>query len=117
MPEAFNDAKIALRKIRKENRSDNDTELKLIYKLAVWESFCIEPYSDIAECPTFNILEKAFKEVKTLAYSWNDIGYKKLNLNSSDIKAMVLFWGEPTAHSTLNEKYGSIYRSYELKLK
>lgn len=117
LPSAFSDAKYTLRKIMKENNSQDDTELKFIYRLAVWESFCIEPYSEIAECPTFNILEKAFKKVKELDYSWNEIGYKQLKLNNSDIKAMISFWGEPDGHSSLNEKYNNLYKSYELKLK
>ncbi|MBO4729729.1 MAG: hypothetical protein J5631_15050 [Spirochaetaceae bacterium] len=116
LPAAFSDSKIALRKIRKENDSQTDIELKMIYKLAVWESFCIEPYSETAQCPSFNILEKAFKEVKTLSYDWNSIGYKYLKLNSSDIKAMISFWGEPSKHSTLHEKYNELYKSYERKV-
>ena len=116
-PAAFTDAKIALRKLRKENGSKTDTELKLIYRLAVWESFCVETYSQIAQCPTFNIIHKAFKEIKTLDYSWQSIGYKYLKLNTADIKSMVSFWGEPQNHSTLNEKYNDVYRYYELKCK
>ena len=91
VPAGFSDAKIALRKLRKENGTTTDAELKMLYKLAVWESFCTEYYSEVAQCPAFNILEKAFKEVKKLEYDWNTIGYKKLKLNSSDIKAMVSF--------------------------
>lgn len=114
---AFNDAKIALRKIRKENNSTDDAELQLIYKLAIWESFCITSYSKIAECPTFNILELAFEEVKKLEYDWNAFGYEKLNLLKSDIKAMLSFWGEPKKHTTLNRKYNALYKEYELKCK
>lgn len=117
LPAAFNDAKITLRKIRKENNSTDDTELNLIYKLAIWESFCVTSYSKIAECPTYNILEAAFEEVKMLEYDWNSFGYEKLNLLKSDIKAMVAIWGEPKKHTTLNKKYNDLYRKYELKCK
>ncbi|MBR5932382.1 MAG: DUF4236 domain-containing protein [Treponema sp.] len=114
-PAAFSDAKICLRQLYKKNQKEQI--LKKLYNLAVIESFIQNQYSEIAKCPSFRIMEKAFPTIKTLPIYWNDIGYKKLNLNTSDITVMRELWGEPENHTTFYEKYKDLYKDIEIKLK
>jgi len=114
-PRGFSDAIVALRKMYKENPKEQ--YLKKLYELAVIDSFVLEAYSEIAQCTTFNIMEKAYSRIKTFPIFWNDIGYKEIELSKSDIKLMVDLWGEPENHTTFHAKYKDLYKEIELKLK
>jgi len=104
-------------KKRRTVKDFSDKEIMQYYDNTVKSSLCV-PYSEYCECPGLNILDIIPKRViNSLAYTYNDIGYEKLNLPKSIIKRLVDLWGEPKQHSTLNELYQDVWHKYEIKYK
>jgi hypothetical protein len=119
LPAAFREAAIALRAIiRASKKSGQDLEesLQLLYSLSAFESFGLD-YASKASTPGFNILESIpGKIIQNLEFNYKTLGYEKLRLlNKTDCKWLVEVWGDPTTHTTLNEKYRSIWDNYEEK--
>jgi len=120
LPAAFRESVLSLRAIIRQKRKLKepiDCELKLLYWLAAIDSFSI-PYSYFLRQPGYNVIESIpGKIIKSLPFSYNNLGYNKLNLlNKTDIKWLVEIWGEPQSHSTLNEIHNDIWHKYELIL-
>ena len=115
IPKAFSEIKICLRQMYKETQEEK--YLRDLYSYSVLESFIQEPYSEIAQCPTFEILNKVFKKLKDFPTDWKTIGYEKLKLNKSDIKTMIELWGIPERHTSFHELYIDLYNKTELSLK
>lgn len=116
LPNAYWEAAIALRGLRRTDKDNADKYLEQLYDVAVKNSLYIA-YSEYCECPGYNIIETIpATVVNELEYSYKEIGYEKLTiLNKTDIKAITELWGEPDNHSTLNEKYKELWRGYEMK--
>jgi len=120
LPAAFRESVLSLRAIIRQKRKLKepiDRELKLLYWLAAIDSFSI-PYSYFLRQPGYNVVESIpGKIIKSLPFSYNNLGYNKLNLlNKTDIKWIVELWGEPQAHSTLNEIHNDTWHKYEIIL-
>ena len=120
LPAAFREAAIALRTLirqkRKLKESFND-ELSFLYWFAAIDSFSI-PYSSYLQQQGYNVIESIpGKVIKTLPFSYFELGYKKLKLlNKTDVKWCVEIWGEPQVHTTLHEIHKDIWQKYEKKL-
>lgn len=119
-PAAFREAAIALRAIIRNKRKANDPheeELGFLYWLAAIRSFFLE-YSTRLREPGFNVIESIpAKRIKSLEFSYLNLGYEKLNLlNKTDCKWLIEKWGEPQTHTTLNELQRNVWIEYENKL-
>ena len=120
LPAAFREAAVALRTLirqkRKLKESFND-ELSFLYWFAAIDSFSI-PYSSYLQQQGYNVIESIpGKVIKTLPFSYFELGYKKLKLlNKTDVKWCVEVWGEPQVHTTLHEIHKDIWQKYEKKL-
>lgn len=117
LPAAFREAAIALRaKIRSKRKVkiNFDSELEMLYLLAVIESFSI-PYSRNLETPGYNVMEFTPAEViKNLPFSYTDLGFEKLELlNKTDKKLLVDCWGKPKKHSTLHKLHYDVWLKFE----
>ncbi|MBC2595637.1 hypothetical protein H5P28_15320 [Ruficoccus amylovorans] len=117
LPAAFIQACVSLRQIikkKRRNKVNYDQDLKALYHLAVIESFTID-YSERAEMPGFRIMEIVPGALLSeLPYSYNEIGYKNLNLLlKTDIKWIVESWGEPLSHTSYHQVYIELWRLYE----
>jgi hypothetical protein len=120
LPSAFREAAVALRALirqkRKAKEAFND-ELALLYWFAAIDSFSI-PYSSYLQQPGYNVIESMpGKVIKTLPFSYFELGYEKLELlNKTDIKWCIEAWGEPQGHTTLHEIHKDIWQRYEKAL-
>lgn len=121
LPAAFREAAIATRALIREKRKaaeNYEEELALLYWLAAINSFSI-PYSSVLQEPGYNVIESIpGDKLKNLPFTYQDLGYKKLELlNKTDIKWLVEAWGEPTNHTTLHDLHIELWNEYERKLK
>lgn len=120
LPAAFREAIVAIRSLIRSKiaaKGDYSNEISLLYWLAAIESFSV-PYSEVLKEPGFNILESIpGEEIKSLPFSYQQLGYQKLNLlNKTDIKWIIAIWGEPLEHTTLNVIHNRTWRKYEFAL-
>lgn len=117
---AFREAAVALRSLIRAKRKAKqlyEEELAFLYWLAAIDSFSV-PYSARLREPGFNVIESMPGAViRNLSFDYARLGYERLALlNATDRKWIVESWGEPKAHSTLNEIHSSVWRDYEEKL-
>ena len=108
-PYAFRNACIALRKIisiKVQNKEHWETDLALLYELAVVYSFW-----DFKKFG-FSTFEKIPGNlIRNLPYSYKNLGYTKLELlKKRDIDKIRLLWGEPDNHQTLIELHEDFYQ-------
>ena len=68
--------------------------------------------------PGFNVIESMpAKRIKSLPFSYNELGYQKLDLlNKTDCKWLIETWKEPQSHTTLYELHKSVWDEFENKL-
>lgn len=120
LPAAFLEASIALRSLIRQKKKDKNPfidELSLLYWFAAINSFSI-PYSSHLKQPGYNVIESIPGHIiKTLPFSYFELGYKKLELlNKTDIKWCVEMWGEPDNNTTLHQIHKDIWQKYEKEL-
>lgn len=120
LPAAFREAAVAVRsiiRIKRKNKLNYDSELKLLYWLAAIKSFCV-PYSELLHEPGYNVVAIIpGKEIRALDFSYSTLGYEELELlNKTDKKWITEFWGEPTAHTTLHVMHHDLWSKYEKKV-
>jgi len=120
LPAAFREGAIALRaiiRLKKKAKETFNDELALLYWFAAIDSFSI-PYSSVLQQPGYNVIESMPSSViKTLPFSYFELGYEKLNLlNKTDIKWCIDTWGKPQGHQTLHDIHNDIWNSYEKAL-
>jgi len=119
-PAAFREAAVAIRALIKEkrkNKEDFEEELTLLYWLAAVRSFIVD-YAPKLEEPGFNVIASIpVKRIKSLSFTYSELGYKKLELlNKTDCKWLIETWGEPQNHSTLNDLHKNVWDEYEIRL-
>jgi len=93
LPASFREAAIATRVLIREKRKEKesyDEQLYLLYWLAAIESFSIS-YSEKLKEPGYNVIESIPGEkLKTLPFSYKQLGYKELPLlNKTDVKWLI----------------------------
>jgi hypothetical protein len=120
LPAAFSEAAVAIRALIKEkrkNKEDYEEELTFLYWLAAVRSFMLA-YAPKLKEPGFNVIESMpGKLLKSLPFTYRELGYKKLELlNKTDCKWLVEAWGEAQIHSTLNKLHKNVWDEYESKL-
>lgn len=120
LPAAFREGAISLRAMIRSRRKAGlawNSELGLLYWLAAIESFAL-PYADKLQEPGFNVIESIpGKQIRSLRIDYRQLGYKNLSLlNPTDKRWLVEAWGEPQAHSTLNDLHRQLWDEYEQKL-
>jgi hypothetical protein len=120
LPGAFREAAVAIRTIiseKRKNKKNYEEDLNFLYWLAAVRSFMLD-YAPKLNEPGFNVIESIpGKRIKSLPFSYNELGYKKLELlNKTDCKWLVELWGEPQSHSTLNDLHADVWDEYERKL-
>ena len=121
LPASFREAAIATRALIREKRKEKETydeQLYLLYWLAAVDSFSI-PYSEKLKEPGYNVIKSIPAEkLKTLPFSYNQLGYTDLSLlNKTDVKWLIENFGEPETHSTLHKLHLDVWQEYEDKLK
>ena len=83
LPGAFREAAIATRALIRERRKlkePYEDQLTLLYWLAAIDSFSV-PYSEKLQTPGYNIVEAVpGSELKSLPFTYAELGYKKLGL-------------------------------------
>ncbi|MDA7981220.1 MAG: hypothetical protein MPJ79_02405 [Alphaproteobacteria bacterium] len=112
LPAAFRDAPVAIRAIIRQARKDGEgyeDYLRLLYEIAAVCSFLDFSLQEVdgEACLGFNVVETlGGANIRALRYSWETLGYQNLALlKATDVKWMVAAWGEPSAHTSLNEMY------------
>ena len=120
LPAAFREGAVALRAFIRQKRKTKESfsnELALLYWFAAIDSFSI-PYSSYLRQPGYNVIESIpGKILKTLPFSYSELGYQKLKLlNKTDVKWCIEVWGEPKIHTTLHEIHKDIWQRYEKEL-
>lgn len=121
LPAFFREAVTVLRmdiKQQIKNGEDYLAHLQRLYNLAVWFSFCDMSREERVPCVGFVIFEHIIGSVITsLPFTYSEIGYEKLSLlKKTDVRLLVKNYGEPENHTTLNEKYRTLWESYIDKL-
>lgn len=120
LPAAFRESAIAIRSLIRAKRKAKEpyaSHLAFLYWLAAIESLML-PYSPRLQQPGFNIMESIPGDrIKGLQFEYRTLGYKRLELlGVTDHKWIVEAWGEPEAHSSLNELQQSLWQEYEDRL-
>lgn len=116
---AWQTAMKAIRKLVREKRNlkeDDSAELFLLYASAALDS--LKPsFSKKCQCQGLEIANTIPRGVLAdLKITYDNLGYEKLRLLSlTDIRWIVEAWGEPSAHSTLNEMEKRVWEKWEEK--
>ena len=121
LPAAFREAAVAVRSLvraKRKLRVDFKDELALLYWLAAVNSFSV-PFSEVLNEPGYNVIQAIpGKEVKTLPFTYNELGYEHLALlNKTDVKWIEEAWGAPVSHGTLHRMHIGLWREFEERLR
>lgn len=120
LPAAFREAAKAVRTIIRHKRKTGENyerNLALLYWLAAIDSFCIPRASRLQE-PGFNVMDSVPGDViRSLSFDYESLGYQELNLlTKTDRKWFAEAWGEPSAHTTVNDLHREVWDKYEDQL-
>ncbi len=120
LPYAFREASIALRALIRGKRKvalNHEKELEQLYGIAAMWSFNI-PYSARLREQGNNVMTQIpGKVLASIPYTFDELGYEKLELvKKTDSSWFVEAWGLPRCHSTLNDLYPELWKSYEDKV-